>query len=88
MWSRYKVDTDKEDPAIVNRLPSCCTENSEEDEAERRTMNAEMEAVMITVESLIEQYLKEPLQEYKPLSYCKLYEKNAGNCKVKYKTFF
>ena len=43
----------------------------------------EMEAAVVTAESLVEQYLKEPLQEYKPLSYWKSYEMKADNCKVK-----
>ena len=50
---------------------------------EEEERNVEMEAGVVTAESLVELYLKEPLQEHKPLSYWKLYEKNAGNCKVK-----
>ena len=50
---------------------------------EEEERNVEMEAGVVTAESLMELYLKEPLQEHKPLSYWKLYEKNAGNCKVK-----
>ena len=50
---------------------------------EEEERNVEVEADKVTAESLVEQYLKEPLQDYKPLSYWKLYEKNAGNCKVK-----
>ena len=78
-----KVDTDTEDPALVNRLPFYHSANREECKAERRTRNAEMEAVIITVESLVELNLMEPLQEYKPLSYWKLYQNKTANCKVK-----
>ena len=78
-----KVDTDTEGPALVNRLPFSSSVIREEHKAERRMMNAEMEAVMITVESLVELNIKEPLQEHKPLSYWKLYQNKTGNCKVK-----
>ena len=64
-----KVDTDTEGPALVKRLPFSRSAIREEHKAERRMRNAEMEAVMITVESLVELNIKEPLQEHKPLSY-------------------
>ena len=78
-----KVDTDTEGPALVNRLPFSRSAIREEHKAERRMRNTEMEAVMITVESLVELNIKEPLQEHKPLSYWKLYQNKTGNCKVK-----
>ena len=78
-----KVDTDTEGPALVNRLPFSRSAIREEHKAERRMRNAEMEAVMITVESLVELNIMEPLQEHKPLSYCKLYQNKTGNFKVK-----
>ena len=77
-----KVDTDTEGPALVNRLPFSRSAIREEHKAERRMRNAEMEAVMITVESLVELNIMEPL-EHKPLSYWKLYQNKTGNCKVK-----
>ena len=78
-----KVDTDTEGPALVNRLPFSRSAIREEHKAERRMRNAEMEAFMITVESLVELNIMEPLQEHKPLSYCKLYQNKTGNFKVK-----
>ena len=78
-----KVDTDTEGPALVNRLPFSRSAIREEHKAERRMRNAEMEAVMITVESLVELNIMEPLQEHKPLSYWKLYQNKTGNFKVK-----
>ena len=78
-----KVDTDTEGPALVNKLPFSRSAIREEHKAERRMRNTEMEAFMITVESLVELNIKEPLQEHIPLSYWKLYQNKTGNCKVK-----
>ena len=82
-----KVDIDTEGPALVNRLPFSRSAIREEHKAERRMRNAEMEAVMITVESLVELNIKEPLQKHKPLSYWNLYQNKTRNCKVKARVF-